>query len=784
VRNTIRQRIRVEGIVQGVGFRPFVYSLASRLGLGGMVGNDTTGAFIEVEGDRVAVERFLDALGREAPPLAVIERLTVEAIQPLGDPGFSIVESDRSGARRALISPDMATCDGCLRELFDPTDRRFRYPFLNCTNCGPRFTIIRDVPYDRLATTMAGFPMCSDCAREYHDPRDRRFHAQPVCCPTCGPRLSLTAAGGATDSGDLVERTASLILEGAVVAIKGLGGYHLAADASNEDACGALRRRKHREDKPFAVMVADLAGARRLCEVDDQEALALAGTRRPIVLLRRLRDAPVAPSVAPGNRHLGVMLPYTPLHHLVAGELGRPFVLTSGNESDEPIAFLDAEAAERLAPIADAFLTHDRPIHMRTDDSVIRVWHGRELPVRRSRGYVPEPIALSRPVARPVLALGAELKSAFCIARGSHAFVSHHIGDLENYETLRSFAEGIEHFRRLLDVDPEVVAHDLHPEYLSTKHALEMDGVDLRGVQHHHAHVASCLADNGEEGPVIGVAFDGLGFGTDGTIWGGEFLVADLGGFERRGHLEAVPLPGAASAIREPWRMAAAYLDAAFAQAPPEGLDVVRRNADRWEDVTAVARAGVNSPATSSAGRLFDAVAAILGVRDSVNYEGQAAIELEQLADPGEDGAYRAGISGQDPFRVSGAELVRRVCEDLLAGVEPPVIAARFHGGVARLVVDSAIRLRESTGLQTVALSGGVFQNLLLLDRIVPGLEAGGFRVLTHSRVPPNDGGISLGQAVVAGSIDRDVPAPGPARERLARNPVEPASEAERTKEE
>jgi hydrogenase maturation protein HypF len=763
----VRTRIRVEGIVQGVGFRPFVHSLASRLGLGGLVGNDTSGAFIEVEGDGAAIERFLEGLEREAPPLAVIERVTVETLEPSGELGFTIVESDASGERRALISPDMATCDDCLLELFDPSDRRFRYPFTNCTNCGPRFTIIRDVPYDRPQTTMAGFPMCEDCEREYHDPADRRFHAQPVCCPACGPQLRLLNATAAPTDGDPIERTAGLLRDAAVVAIKGLGGYHLAADASNEEACAALRSRKHREDKPFAVMAADLEAARALAEVGEEEAALLAGGRRPVVLLRRRPDALVARAVAPGNRSLGVMLPYTPLHHLLARELGQPFVLTSGNVSDEPIAYLDDEAFERLAGIADAFLTHDRPIHMRTDDSVVRVHRDRELPVRRSRGYVPQPIALSRPVTRPVLAVGAELKSTFCLARGGRAFVSHHIGDLENYETLRSFTEGIEHFSRLFDIAPRVVAHDLHPEYLSTKYASDLESVELVGVQHHHAHVASCLADNGEEGPAIGVAFDGLGFGTDGTIWGGEFLVAGLDGFERAGHLEPVALPGGAAAIREPWRMAAAYLDAAFDGSPPEGLGVARRNEARWDEVVAVARAGVNSPLTSSAGRLFDAVAAILGVRDAVNYEGQAAIELEQLADPAEGGAYRAGIDAEGPFRASGTDLVRAVVEDLLAGVSTRAIAARFHGGVAGVIAEAADRIREATGLETVALSGGVFQNVLLLDRVVPTLESRGFRVLTHSRVPPNDGGISLGQAAIAGSVDRDSSSSG-AHERPA----------------
>jgi hydrogenase maturation protein HypF len=753
-----RTRVRVEGIVQGVGFRPFVHALAGRLGLAGLVGNDAGGVFVEVEGTGEAVERFLAALSREAPPLAVIERVTATPLAPTGSRGFAIAASQGGGERQALVSPDTATCADCLRELHDPGDRRHRYPFINCTNCGPRFTIVRDVPYDRPATTMAGFAMCADCAREYHDPADRRFHAQPVCCPACGPALALLDRDGRAVAGEPLATAAARLREGAVVAVKGLGGYHLAADAASEPAVAALRSRKHREDKPFAVMVADTDAARRRCLVDPVEAAMLESPRRPIVLLRRRRDAAgVAPSVAPGNRSLGLMLPYTPLHHLLLAEVGRPIVLTSGNVSDEPIAYRDGEATARLGGIADWFLSHDRPIHVRADDSVVRAFRGRELPLRRSRGFAPQPLTLPWPFPAHVLACGAELKHTFCLAKGGHAFVSHHVGDLENYETFRSFTEGVEHFRRLFAVEPEVVAHDLHPEYLSTKYALELDGVALEGVQHHHAHVAACLADNGEPGPVIGVAFDGLGYGLDGTIWGGELLVADLEGFRRAGHLEVVPMPGGAAAIREPWRMAAAWLDAALGGQVPEGLAVVGRNRQRWERVVALARSGTASPATSSAGRLFDAVAATLGVRDAVNYEGQAAVELEQLADPGEPGAYPAGVgaAGDGLLRLEGSALVRAVVEELGAGVARPLIAARFHNGLAAATVAACQALRDATGLGTVALSGGVFQNLLLLERTVAGLERAGFRALVHSRVPPNDGGISLGQAAVAGARAR-----------------------------
>ncbi len=767
----VRQAIRVEGIVQGVGFRPFVYTLATGLDLSGFVGNDADGVFAEVEGPAEAVSEFLLALERDAPPLARIERVATMPIAAAGSRSFVIAASGPSGPRRTLVSADTATCADCLRELADPADRRFGYPFINCTNCGPRFTIVRDVPYDRPLTTMAGFAMCEPCAAEYRDPADRRFHAQPTCCPACGPRLRLLDPAGDVRPGEPLAAAAELLGQGQVVAVKGLGGYHLAADAADEKAVAELRARKHREDKPFAVMAADLAAVRRLGEVNAVTAGLLTSPGRPVVLLTRHPGADVAAAAAPGNRSLGVMLPYTPLHHLLLRATGRPMVLTSGNCSDEPIVYRDDEALARLGGIADAFLTHDRAIHVRTDNSVARVFRGRPMLIRRSRGYVPEPVSVPGRFRRPLLACGAELKNTFCLAKEGYAFVSHHIGDLENAETLRSFTEGIEHFRRLFDIDPQVVAHDLHPEYLSTKYALDLPGVDLIGVQHHHAHIASCLADNGAAdsgagGPVIGVAFDGTGYGPDGTIWGGEFLIADLTSFERGGHLAPVPMPGGAAAIRQPWRMAAAYLGAAAspaaslaAAAPADRLDVMRRNADRWAAVSAMAAKGINSPLTSSAGRLFDAAAAILGVRDTINYEGQAAVELEQLAGTAASGAYHAGLETGHPFRIRGGDLLAAVVEDLAAGTPRPVIAARFHHGVAALVEAGCVLLRERHGLATVALSGGVFQNLLLLKSAVARLEARGFRVLVHSRIPCNDGGISLGQAVIAAARDRRPPA-------------------------
>ncbi|QUQ64955.1 hydrogenase maturation protein HypF [Kutzneria sp. CA-103260] len=718
----IRRDVRVDGVVQGVGFRPYVHALATRLRLAGRVGNDVAGVFVEVEGAPEDVGEFLAALPRDAPPLARIEHIHVREAALRGAAGFQIAASDAHGVRNTLVSADSATCEDCLRELFDPHDRRYRYPFVNCTNCGPRFTIVRDVPYDRPLTTMAGFTLCALCRAEYEDPADRRFHAQPTCCPACGPRLALG------DARDPLAEAVRRLRGGEVLAIKGLGGYHLAVAAFHPSAAAVLRSRKHREDKPFAVMAADLDQARLLCEVDEQSARDLTGHRRPIVLMPRLADAPVAEAVAPGNRQLGVLLPYTPLHHLLLRDLGEPIVLTSGNLSDEPIAYRDSTP---LAGIADAVLDHDRPIHIRTDDSVVRA--GALL--RRSRGYAPEPVSLAFRCQRPVLACGAELKNTFCLAKDDHAFVSHHIGDLENAQTYRSFTEGIEHFSRLFEITPRIVAHDLHPEYLSTKHALGLDGVELVGVQHHHAHIASCLADNRESGPVIGVAFDGTGYGPDGTIWGGEFLIASLAGFERIGHLATVPMPGGAAAIRQPWRMAAAYLGTSAPGWRPE-----------WDTVVAMARKGINSPLTSSAGRLFDAAAALLGVRDEINYEGQAAVELEQLADPTVEDAYPVRV---DELIVQGVDLLRGILGD--QGTPRPVIAARFHNGVAAAIVAGCQQARDRAGLTTVALSGGVFQNALLLTRVVKSLADSGFRVLTHHRVPTNDGGVSLGQIAVAG---------------------------------
>lgn len=731
------------GIVQGVGFRPYVYGLARSLGLTGWVLNDPDGVTIEVQGPPEAVGSFVSRLGREAPPLARIESIRIEPRSLCEDRDFLIRPSRRRAVARALVSVDVATCVDCLREVFDPTDRRSGYAFANCTNCGPRYSIVTGIPYDRPNTTMAAFELCPRCRAEYSDPLDRRFHAQPVCCADCGPVLSCSVA-----------EAAAALHRGEIVAVKGLGGYHLTTLAADEAAVATLRARKHREDKPFALMAADLAAVRRLCITSPAEEHLLGSPARPIVLLARRQDTPVAAAVAPHTDELGVMLPYTPLHHLLLAEVGEPIVCTSGNLTDEPIAYLDGDARERLGPVADLVAGHDRRIHTRVDDSVARVLDGRPYLLRRSRGYAPAPIQLPWTTVRPVLACGADLKNTVAVARDNHVFLSQHVGDLADALAYEAFTETVVHLQRLFEVDPAIVAFDLHPQYLSSAFGREQTGLLQVPVQHHHAHVAACLADAGLTGPVIGVAFDGLGHGDDGTVWGGEFLVADLGGYERRGRLAQVPMPGGDAATREPWRMAAAYLDALGETEAPD-LAVARRN-DRWSQVVQLGRSGLRSPPTSSAGRLFDAVAALLDVRDVVTYEGQAACELEQIADREHAGAYPAGVeSDAGGHVVQGPDLVAGVLADLRSGLDRSLIAGRFHRGLAAAIVKVCMALRDETGLATVALSGGCFANVILTEAVTDGLRAGGFEVLRHRQVPCNDGGISLGQAAVAAARDR-----------------------------
>jgi hydrogenase maturation protein HypF len=750
--------VRVAGTVQGVGFRPYVYRLAGLVGLDGFVLNDAQGVLIEVEGSPELVEEFLARLPIEAPPLALVEAVRVSACEPTGAAGFTIRESPRDGVPEAPVTPDSATCADCLAELFDPSDRRFRYPFTNCTNCGPRFTIVRAVPYDRPFTTMAGFGMCERCQAEYDDPGDRRFHAQPNACPACGPSVALLDACGAPvelgDARDAIAALAVALRGGAIAAIKGIGGFHLACRADDEKAVALLRARKHREDKPFAVMAADVSAARALVSLDAEAERLLLAPESPIVLAPRRAGAPVAESVAPGSPELGVMVPYSPLHHLLLADAATALVMTSGNVSDEPIAYGDKDARARLAPIADLFLFHDRPIQTRTDDSVVRVLDGHPRFLRRSRGYVPASLALPGGAPRPVLGCGAELKSTFCLAKGERAWVGHHIGDLKNYETLRSYQEGVAHFERLFAVAPEVIAHDLHPEYLSTKYAVDREGAELVGVQHHHAHLAACLAEHGESGMALGAIFDGTGYGEDGTVWGGEILLGDLGSFRRVGMLLPVRLPGGERAIRQPWRMACAWLTMVAEGRVPELPRALRgRVGERvWEQVAHLARSGVASPLTTSMGRLFDGVAALCGVRVEVNYEGQAAIEFEAAcSDAGALEPYPFPLEGSgDLVVLDPRPAVAAVAADIEAGVCVGSVATRFHSAVAGAAVRACVSACSEHGVGQVVLSGGVFQNRRLLTEIAAGLEEAGLRVLIPERLPCNDGGVAYGQVAVA----------------------------------
>ncbi|MGQ9550400.1 MAG: carbamoyltransferase HypF [Roseiflexus sp.] len=756
-----RRRLVVRGIVQGVGFRPFVYGLAQRLGLGGFVFNDSDGVTLEIEGPVSVLDAFEQTLRTTPPPLARIDAVIVTTVAPRGETSFNIETSRAAAVRNTLISPDVAPCDDCLRELFDSNDRRFGYPFINCTNCGPRFTIVLDVPYDRARTTMRVFPMCPACQAEYDDPLNRRFHAQPNACSVCGPSLAFHRWSSLLNlpaAAPPLEQAVFALAHGAILAIKGLGGYHLACNALDKTAVARLRARKRREAKPFALMAPDLTTVRRLCYVKPEEANLLESRRRPIVLLDALPGAPVAPSVAPGHTTLGIMLPYTPLHHLLlrayadaVPDQPAVLVMTSGNLSDEPIAYRDDDAAVRLRLIADGVLTHNRDIHMRCDDSVARIVAGGVQLLRRSRGYAPEPITLTFDVPKPLLATGGHLKNTFCLAKGRDAFLSHHIGDLENLETLTSFREGVRHFARLFDCEPEIVAYDLHPEYLATKEALASDIPLKIGVQHHHAHIASVLAEHGIAGPVIGVAADGTGYGLDGAIWGCEVLIADLRDCTRFAHLAYVPLPGGDAAVRQIWRIGATYLHRAFGDAFLD-LDipfVQQIDREQWRLIARMIERGLNTPPTSSLGRLFDAVAAITNIRNVALYEGQAAIELEMTAMP-DPHPYPFALLPGMPMRIDVAPTIRAIVEDIRAGAPIARIGGRFHSTVAEMLAQTCEQARATGAPDVVALSGGVFQNRRLTELLVQRLEQTGFRVLLNRRVPPNDGGLCLGQAAVA----------------------------------
>ncbi len=767
-------RVDITGIVQGVGFRPFVYNLATRLELKGWVKNTSAGVEIEVDGNHDTLDLFIQKLRDEAPALSSIDGFSASFRPASGFSSFEILHSESVAGAFQPISPDVSICPDCLCEMFDPNDRRYHYPFINCTNCGPRFTIIKDIPYDRPKTTMAGFPLCPDCEREYTDPTNRRFHAQPVACPVCGPKVWLE--NGSKVEGqksiygdDAIAETRQLLNDGKILAIKGLGGFHLACDATNTASVTELRNRKLRVDKPFALMMPDVETIEQHCFVNDAERELLQSAARPIVLLKKKPESTIVEEVSPKQDWLGVMLPYTPLHYLLFADhypLFTALVLTSGNLSEEPIATDNDEARERLSRLADAFLMHDRDIHIRCDDSVVRVFDDESLsaahrpssiyPLRRSRGYAPFPVKLPFDVPQ-ILAVGSELKNTFCITNKNYAFLSHHIGDMENYETLKSFEQGVEHFEKLFRVKPEAIAYDLHPNYLATRYALERaehENLLAFGVQHHHAHIAACMAEHGLDGsrPVIGVSFDGTGYGDDGAIWGGEILIADYRSYQRAFHLEYFPLPGGDAAIKKPARTALALLWSLGLEWDERLDSVAEFRAEDRVVLHAQLERKINTPMTSSMGRLFDAAAALAGVRQKVNYEGQAAIEFEALVDQTERESYSFGLH-QD--KVQTGSVVEALVRDVMAGVHISKISARFHNGLAESVREICLKIKSEKGINEVVLSGGVWQNITLLGRTLSLLRNDGFKVYIHHEVPTNDGGLSLGQAVIAASILR-----------------------------
>jgi hydrogenase maturation protein HypF len=745
-----------------VGFRPFVYNLALELGLKGWVCNTSAGVDIEVDGDISILEEFAADLKAKAPPLSRIDEITTDWIPPQGFTAFEIVHSQDDPDAFVPISPDVTICDDCLTELLDPEDRRYRYPFINCTNCGPRFTIIREIPYDRPYTTMASFPLCSACEAEYNDPTDRRFHAQPVACHDCGPHVWLELTGDdqpAAEKEDAIRYTRKLFKEGKIVAVKGLGGFHLACDATNAEAVAELRARKLRIDKPFALIMPNLAAIEKYCRISEKEKELLQGIERPIVVVEQKPNTAIAPLVAPGQSTLGVMLPYTPLHALLLEEeMGFPdaLVMTSGNLSEEPLSIDNQQAKDKLTPLADAFLMHNRDIYIRCDDSVVRSVNNPEnlptiYPLRRSRGYAPYPVRTAWDMPQ-ILAAGAELKNTFCLTKDRYAFISHHVGDMENYETLSAFEHGIQHLEKLFRVKPEYIAYDLHPDYIATRYALqraEEEGLPAYGIQHHHAHVASCMAENNHpvNSPVIGLSYDGTGYGSDGTIWGGEVLLATYKTFQRSFHLKPIPLPGGDAAVKEVWRIALSWLiDAGIdldASLPP----LQASDTDKLNIVTQQIQKGINAPLTSSMGRLFDAAAALVGVRQTANYEGQAAIEFEALADPDEAGIYPFELQ---QLVLDPTPMIQSIVRDKHAGVPVSTISARFHNTIAQMSLETCQRIKKQSGQNIVALTGGVWQNITLLNKTIALLVANDYTVYIHHNVPTNDGGLSLGQAVIA----------------------------------
>lgn len=742
-----RKQITIDGIVQGVGFRPFIYNLARKHRLTGYVTNTSTGVEIEVEGSPTAIQNFQQSLPKAAPPLCVIRTIQSQSIPLNGDTAFHIRASQHAAAITTLIAPDVATCDDCLREIFDPQDRRYLYPFTNCTNCGPRFTIIKQLPYDRATTSMAAFKMCPECQAEYDDPRNRRFHAQPNACPVCGPTVTLwTSPQEQIITADPLRETARLLKDGAIVAIKGLGGFHLAVMATEEEAVRRLRQGKHREEKPLALMVKDLAMAQTLCEINAEEQTLLTSWQRPIVLLKKKHPCPIAECVAPDNPWLGIMLPYTPLHHILFHYALPPLVMTSANRTEEPICVDNGEAFRRLGAIADYFLTHNRDIYLRTDDSVVAFIHQQPLPFRRSRGYAPRPLFVDS-TGPPVLAVGGELKNTVCLLKHDRAFLSQHIGDLSNQEAYTAFKKTITHLTRVFETAPELIVHDLHPDYLATRWAQEEGECDNLAVQHHHAHLAAVVAENHHPGPVIGLIMDGTGYGPDDALWGGEVLLGDFTDYRRYAHFEYMPLPGGEAAIRAPWRTAVSYLVRTFGDDLPR-LPFLQKH--DWTPVAQMVRREVRCFPTSSCGRLFDAVAALGGGKQTIRYEGQAAIEF----------MYRVHSLDVRPlayqieqtaagWELSVKTIIRAAVRAVLNGESLERLASRFHVTLVKLFVDIAHQARADTGLNTVALSGGVFQNQVLVEALLPALTKARFTVLTHRAVPPNDGGLALGQALI-----------------------------------
>ncbi len=762
--------IRVRGIVQGVGFRPFVFQLAQKHSIKGRVSNTSKGVFIKAAASRDNIASFTAAIEKSPPPLSKITSIEVEDVDTddqnlfqeyVSYQDFAIDLSHGEDERNVLISPDVSICEDCLEELFCPDDRRYRHPFINCTNCGPRYTIIKDVPYDRQYTSMKDFKMCRDCQAEYDDPANRRFHAQPDACPVCGPQLTLfDQAGVAVKCIDPVEKTISLLKNGCIVAIKGLGGFHLAVDAMNNKAVIELRKRKKRDEKPFALMAPDIETAREFAVIENKEKALLLSRERPIVILQKRLPNTVADFAAPKNRYFGVFLPYTPLHYLILRDNFTALVMTSGNISDEPIAIDNGEAFTRLSGIADYFLAHDRDIYLRSDDSIIRYTAESERFVRRSRGYVPVPVFLDKDIPQ-VLATGAELKNTICLTKEDKAFVSQHIGDMENLETYNFFLKTISHMERILGITPDLIACDMHPDYMSTGFAQtsikESKAKKLIQVQHHHAHIAACLAENRVDGPVIGLAFDGTGYGIDGKIWGGEVLVADYKEFKRAAHLVYTPMPGGAAAIKAPQRMGISFLYSAFGRSLVDMPVLTAMLNDEMDEkdveiILQMIEKGVNSPMTSSMGRLFEGVAAILGIRGRNSFEGQAAIELEMIADPDVKDYYDLPFSDDECIKVFVPQVIQGIVKDIEMGKPVEFIAGKFHRTIILTFTKICEKISERTSIKSAALSGGVFQNAILLSGFITELEKKGFEVYTHSLVPANDGGISLGQAVIAGA--------------------------------